>query len=136
MLGNDITKVFYLGYALSIFLCRNGEMVLIEASENFQNEAVVFLEVLGVNKDVVYINDYPYIQYIGKNGLDYSLEDNGSVDHTEVYNYKLEEAIVIAKSRLPLVAFLDPDKIKATLKVDLNKVFSTSKPILELRYQR
>ena len=85
---------------------------------------------------IVYIDDYPYIQYVGKNGLDYSLEGSGSVDHTEIYNYKLEEAIIIVKSRLLLVAFLDPDEIEATLKVDLGEVFSTSKPILELRHQR
>ena len=68
--------------------------------------------------------------------MDYGLKGSGSVDYTEVYNYKLEEAITIAKSRLLLIAFLDPDEIEATLKVDLNKVFSASKPILELRYQR
>ena len=96
----------------------------------------MFLEVFNVNKDIVYINDNSYIEYIGKDSLDYSLKRSGSVDYAEVYNYKLEEAIAIAKSRLLLVAFLDPDKIEATLKVDLSKVFSASKPILELRHQR
>ena len=94
----------------------------------------MFLEVLSINKDVVYINNNSYIEYVGKDGLDYGLEGSGSVDYTEVYNYKLEEAIAIVKSRFLFVAFLDPDKIEATLEVDLNKVFSTSKPILELRY--
>ena len=96
----------------------------------------MFLEVLGVNKDVVYINDDSHIEHVGKNGLDHSLKGSGSIDYTEVYNYKLEEAIAIVKSRFLLVAFLDPDEIKATLKVDLSKVFSASKPILELRHQR
>ena len=136
MLGDDITKVFHLGYAPSILLCYNGKIVLTKAPENFQDEAVMFLEVLSVNEDVVYINDYPYIQHVGKNGLDHGLEGSGSVDHAEVYDCKLEEAIAIAKSRLLLVAFLDPDKIEATLEVDLGEVFSASKPILELRHQR
>ena len=61
MLGDDITKVFHLGHAPSTLLCCDGEMVLAKAPENFQDEAVVFLEVLGVNEDVVYINDYPYV---------------------------------------------------------------------------
>ena len=136
MLGDDITKVFHLGHAPSTLLYRDGEMVLAEASENFQNEAVVFLEVLSVDKNIVYINDYSYIEHIGKYGLDHGLEGSGSVDHAEVYDYKLEEAITIAKSCLPLVAFLDPDEIEAILEVDLGKVLSASKPILELRYQR
>ena len=134
MLGDNITKVFYLGYALSILLSCDGKMVFAEVSENFQNEAVVFFEVLSVNEDVVYINDYPYVQHVGKNGLDYGLKGSKSVNYTEVYNYKLEDAITIAKSCLLLVAFLDPDKIQAILKVDLSKVFSASKPILELRH--
>ena len=96
----------------------------------------MFLEVLGIDKNVVYIDNNSYIEHVGKNGLDYGLKGSKSVNYTEVYNYKLEEAITIAKSHLLLVAFLDPDKIEATLEVDLNKVFSASKPILELRYQR
>ena len=89
MLGNNITKVFYLGYVLSTLLYYNGKMVLVKTPENFQNEAVVFLEVFGINKDIVYINDNSHIEYIGKNSLDYSLKSSGSVDYTEVYNYKL-----------------------------------------------
>ena len=134
MLGDDIAKVFYLGHAPSILLCYDSEMVLAKAPENFQNEAVVFLEVLGVNEDVVHVDDYPHVQHVGKNGLDHGLEGSGSVNYTEVYNYKLEEAITIVKTRLLLIIFLDPNKIKAILEVDLSELFSASKPILELRY--
>ena len=109
-------------------------MVLAKAPENFQNEAVVFLEVLGVNKDVVYINDYPYIEYIGKDSLDHGLESGGSIDYTEVYNRKLEKAVAIVKGCLLLVTFLNIDEVKTALKVDLSELFSASKPILELRY--
>ena len=114
----------------------SSEIIVVTGVSHKQGEGTYHVRCGHLITDIVYINDYPYIEHIGKNGLDYSLEGSGSVDYTEMYNYKLEEAIAIVKSRFLLVAFLDPDKIKAILKVDLSKVFSASKPILELRYQR
>ena len=85
---------------------------------------------------IVYIDDYPHIQYVGKNSLDHGLEGGGSINYTEVYNRKLEKAVAIAKGCLLLVTFLNTVEVEAAFEVDLSKELGASKPILKLRYQR
>ena len=94
----------------------------------------MLLKGLSIDKDIIDIDNHAEVEHIVQDGLDHRLEGYGGINHAKVYNGKLEEAIPITEYRLLFVAFLDPNKVKTTLKVDLSKELSASKPILKLYY--
>ena len=82
----------------------------------------VVLVVVGVNAEVIHINDEPpFSNHISEGVRHESLEHGGRVCHAEEYDYGFIESSMGDKGGLPLVAVLDSDIVIPSSDIKLGK---------------
>ena len=78
--------------------------------------------VVGVDKEVIHINDEPSFSYHISEGVGHeSLEHGGRICHAKEHDCRFIEASVSNESGLPLVAFLDSDIVVPPMNIKLDE---------------
>ena len=106
--------------------------VLSESSENLSDMFPVVVKVIGVDQDVVQINENAYIQEVGENIIHKTLKSGGGIGKSERHNAPLKRAIASAKRSFPFVTFTDPDKVVCMLEIDFGEVTSFLRTVQEI----
>lgn len=107
----------------------NEQPILAEAFEDLADVVVVFVGVRREDEDVVEVDDDEVVQEIAKDVVHESLEGGGSVGETEGHDKGFEVAVASAESGLPLVTFLDPDKVVSPAKVEFGEDLGTAEAV-------
>jgi hypothetical protein len=107
-----------------------------EAAEYFPDVLLVFGEGVGVDEDVVEINDHEFIDEVGENVVHKTLESGGSVRQTKGDHEPFERSIACAESGFPFVAFRDPDQMICVPEVDLCIITRLSRSVKEIGDER
>jgi hypothetical protein len=71
--------------------------------------SLVLLLRVGVDQDVVEIDDAALIEEVRQGRIDVALEDGGGIGKPERYDSVLKVAVTGPKCRFPLIALLDSD---------------------------
>ena len=85
------------------------EMMLLEASENFSDMALVFFLGVGVDEYVIEVHQYTNIEQVAKDIIHEVLESGGCIGETKRHYTPFEGAIVSPESRLPFITLSDSD---------------------------
>ena len=114
----NVSEVFHLlGVELTL-VSAGVEAIFSESSEHFLNVLPVVREVVGVNEDIVEIDDYGDINHIGEYVVHESLERGGSVGETFGDNQPFERAIARPKRGFSLVSLSYADQMIGVSEVD------------------
>jgi len=83
--------------------------VLSESAEYFSNMVLMFFGIVGVDKNVVEIDNDTDIKQVTENVVHEALESGRSVRKTKWHNEPFKRAIASTKSSLPFVTFSNAD---------------------------
>ena len=85
------------------------------------NMVVVFFLCPGINEDVVNIGHDKLIQVFMESVIHHVLKDRRGIGESEGHDAILEVAISGTEGSLPLISWLDADKVVGTMEVDLSE---------------
>ena len=85
--------------------------VLSESSEYLSDMFPVVIKIIGVDQNVVQINENTYIQEIRENIIHKTLKSGRGIGKSEGHNTPLKRAILSAECSFPFITFTDPDKM-------------------------
>ena len=88
--------------------------------------------VVGVDQDVIEVDEKAYIQEISVYTVHTRLESSRSIRKTERHNTPLKGTIAGTEGSLPFVPFVDPDKVVCMLEIDLCKELGLTRAIQEV----
>ena len=89
--------------------------------------------VVGVDQDVIEVDEYTYIQEIGEDIVHETEESSRSIGEAERHNTPLEGSIASTEGGLPFVSFMDPNKMVCMPEIDLSKESGLPRAIQEVR---
>ena len=92
----------------------------------------VVIKIIGVDPNVVQINENADIQEIGENMIHKMLKSGRGIGKSEGHNAPLKRAISSAEHGFPFVTFTDPDKMIGMLEIDFGEVTSFLQTIQEI----
>jgi hypothetical protein len=108
------------------FLGFEEEVMMTEFPENDIGETFQFIFCVGVDKDIVHIDDYPSVpDFLLKYGVHHGLEGGGGVGETEEHYGRFKESFVGDESCFPLVSVFDPYVVISPSYVYLGKVLGS-----------
>ena len=81
--------------------------VLSESSEHLSDMFLVVINIIGVDQNVVQINENAYIQEIGENVIHKTLKSGRGVGKSERHNAPLKRAITSAECSFPFITSTD-----------------------------
>ena len=81
---------------------------------------------LGVDEDVIKINNDKNIKFLGQDHVNEALEAGRVVGQPKRHYLVLEVAISSLESRLPFIAFFYPHPMVSTCKVELSELFCST----------
>lgn len=80
---------------------------------------LMFLEIVGIDEEVVEIYDDENVDEFAKHRINVSLEGGGAVGEAERHDEIFEESVACAKRGLPFVSFGNSDSMISPTKIDL-----------------
>ena len=96
------------------------EVMLLEASENFLDMALVFFFGVGVDEYVVEIYQNTNIEQVAKDVIHEVLESGGCIGESKRHYVPFKGAIVSLESHLPFIALSDSDQMVGMPEVDFH----------------
>ena len=119
------------------FLKLEVEVKLLHALKDSLGACGAFGVIVGVDKEVVHVNDEPsFCDHFSERVRHELLEHGGGVCHAEKHDCGFVESSVGDESGLSLVAFLDADVVVPPLYIKLNKDLGVFEFVDEVRDQR
>jgi len=112
------------------------EIMLVEALEDFTDMLLMQFNVFGVDKDVVYLDDYADIEHVGENAVNKSLESCGSIGQAERHDIPLEGAIPCAKRGLPFISISNADQVVHVAEIDFGVDLCLARRVKEVGDER
>jgi hypothetical protein len=107
-----------------------------ETFEDLANEFVVVLTRIGVDENIIKVNDTGNIQKIMEGVLNKSLKCRRGIGKTKRHDGVLEETKMGAESCLPFIALFDPDEVEGILQVDDHEMRTACNTINEVVGER
>ena len=117
-----ISEVFDGVLVKGTFICTGIKSVISESSEYFADMFPMVDEIVGVDQNVVQIDENAYVQEIREDVVHETLKSGGGIGKSERHNAPLKRAIASAKCGFPFVTFSNPDKVVGMPEIDLCKV--------------
>ena len=93
-------------------------------SEYLSDMFLVVVKIIGVDQNVVQINENAYIQEIGENDIHKMLKSGRGIGKSEGHNTPLKRAIASVEHGFPFVTFTDLDKMIGMPEIDFGEVTS------------
>ena len=93
------------------FICMSKETISSETAENLGDMLLMVCRVIGVDEDVIEVDDHMNIQEVTKNVIHKSLEGRWSIGQSEWHNKPFKGTIAGVECGLPFVTFRNADKI-------------------------
>src|SRR5215468_3274391 len=103
----------------STFLLGCEEAIRLKALEHLANMGAMLFHVIGVNKDVVQINDDRDIKHISEDVIHKPLKGRRSVRKAERHNEPFKRTITSTKSGLPFITFGDANQVVGVFQIYL-----------------
>jgi hypothetical protein len=101
----DITEVLNRVSVESAFVNSGIEVVLLESSKYFTYMFLVKLGVVGIDEDIVKIDNNTNIEHVGEDVVHKSLERHGGVGKSERHDLPFKRSIAGSECSLPLITF-------------------------------
>jgi hypothetical protein len=98
-----------------------------ESFEYFSGVLLMGCKVLGIDEDVVQIDNDAYIKHIGKDAIDKALESCWSIRKSLGHNQPFVRSITGPECSFPLISFCYPDKMISRLEVNFSVNFCTAR---------
>jgi hypothetical protein len=115
---NNEAEEFNLSLVKFAFLSIGKEVGTTKTFKDLTDEFVMVLTRVGIDKNVIQINNAGDIQKIMEGVLNKSLECRRGIGETKGHDGVLEETKMGMKSCLPFITLLDPDEVECILQVD------------------
>ena len=107
--AEDVTEIFNsIGVELT-FVCVSIKPVDTEMSEDFSDMFVVFLQVIGVDQDVIKIYNHEDIYHVSKNVIHEALESGRGIGKSKWHNQLFERPVAGSKGGFPLISIYNAD---------------------------
>jgi hypothetical protein len=90
----------------------------------------VFLNRLGVDKEVVHVDEKAEIDHVAEDMVHHNLEGCWYVSQSEEHDHELVKAVSCAEGGFPFVSFSDTDQMEAILQVHFCEPLGSLGPIL------
>jgi hypothetical protein len=110
------------------FLEFSEETILTESPEYFTDMLSVVLEVVGVDEDIIEVDDDRDVSEVGEDFVHETLEGRGRIAKTEGHNQEFKSAVAGPEGGFPFITRSDPDIEVAYPEVDfgVNTTFSST----------
>ena len=100
------------------FIGTGVESMFPKSLEDFPYMTPMVFRVVGVNEDIVEVNDYQDVEKVLKDVVHETLESGGSVRKSEGHYEPFEGSVFCAERGFPLVAFRDADQMVSVSEVN------------------
>ncbi|ESK80622.1 hypothetical protein Moror_9181, partial [Moniliophthora roreri MCA 2997] len=107
--------------------------VLFQSPEDFLNMLLVIIHVLGIDKNVVEVDNNTDVQEISEDGIDEALESSRSVGKSLRDDIPLMRAISGPECSFPLITFSNSYKMVCMAKIELGIDFGLTRGIKKVR---
>ena len=107
--AEDVTEIFNSIRMELTFICASIKLMSTEMSEDFSDMFVVFLQVIGVDQDVIEIYNHRDIYHVSENVIHKALESGRGIGKSEQHNQPFERPIAGSKGGFPLISICDVD---------------------------
>lgn len=115
---HDVTEILYRIDTPFALFGIGEKFVLPELPKDFPNVFLVRLGVVGIDEDIVEIDDDIDINHVREDFIDESLPCGRSISETEGHDVPFVGTPSGAKGSLPFIALIDPDEMVGMFKVD------------------
>jgi len=96
-------------------------MVFSEASEHFMDMVMMEIRIIGVDEDVVQVNEDTNIEVVAKNVVHESLKGGWRISESKRLNTPFKGAIVGLECGFPFVTFVDLDKMTGMSEINVRE---------------